>query len=50
MLNKNTNVNKVYTTAGYVFSKYWHCDMHFLVVKINAFPCVLNGACIAVPE
>ena len=27
-----------------------YCDMHFLVVKINAFPCILNGACIAVPN
>ena len=27
-----------------------HCDMQFLDVKINAFPCILNGACIAVPE
>ena len=27
-----------------------HCDMQVLVVKINAFPCILNGDCIAVPE
>ena len=32
------------------FSKCMHCDRHFLVVKINAFPCILNGACIAVLE
>ena len=50
MLDKNINANKVKTTAGYIFSKYMHCDMQFLVVKINAFPCILNSACIAVPE
>ena len=33
MLGKNTNAERVKTTAGYIFSKYVHCDMRFLVVK-----------------
>ena len=27
-----------------------HGDMQILGVKINAFPCILNGASISVPE
>ena len=50
MLDENTNANKVKTTAGYIFTKDMHLDMQFLVVKINAFPCIINSACIAVPE
>ena len=38
MLDKITIANKVQTTAVYIFSKYMHCHMQFLVVKINAFP------------
>ena len=30
------------------FSKYMHCDIQFLVLKINVFPCILYCACIAV--
>ena len=51
MLDKNTNANKFKLLPVIYFSKYMHCDMQFLVVKINVFPNVfLNGACIAVPE
>ena len=50
MLDKNTNANIVRTAAGYIFSKHMYCDMQFLVVKINAFPCILNGDCSSVPE
>ena len=31
------------------FQKHMHGYMRVLIVKINAFPCILNGACIAVP-
>ena len=50
VLDKNTNANKVQTTVSYIFSKYMHGDMQYLVVKINTFPCILNVACISVPE
>ena len=33
----------VQTTSGYIFSKYVHCDMQFLDIKINALPCFING-------
>ena len=49
MLDKNTNTNKVEPTAGHIFSKCMHGYMRFLIVKINAFPYILNGACIAIP-
>ena len=49
MLDKNTNTNKVSNAGGHIFSKYMHGYMRFLIVKINAFSCILNGACIAVP-
>ena len=45
MLDKNTNI----TTVVYIFSKYVHCDMRFLDVKIGALFCFLNGFGIAVP-
>ena len=37
------------TTVVYIFSKYVHCDMRFLDVKIGAFFYFLNGFGIAVP-
>ena len=49
VLDRNTNTNKVKTTAGHIFSKCMHVYMQFLIVKINTFTCILNGACIAVP-
>ena len=42
MIDKNTNAGQVETTVGYIFSKYVHCDMRFLVIKINALLCFLN--------
>ena len=42
MLDKNTNVGHFLTTVSYIFSKYVHCDMLFLVVKISSLPCFLN--------
>ena len=49
MLGKNTNAERVKTTAGYIFSKYVHCDMRFLVVKKKALACFLNCLGIAAP-
>ena len=46
---KNINTGHFYTTVGYIFSKYVHCDMRFLVVKISALLCFLNCFGIAVP-
>ena len=37
------------TTVVYIFSKYVHCDMRFLDVKIGALFCFLYGFGIAVP-
>ena len=37
------------TIVGYIFSKYVHFDMGFLVEKINALLCFLDGFGIAVP-
>ena len=48
MLEKKFNAEQVYTTAGYIFSKYMHCGMQFLFVKIRALPCILNGEGIAI--
>ena len=49
MLDKNTNAQHLKTTVGYIFSKYVHCDMRFLVAKINVLLCFLDGFGIAVP-
>ena len=49
MLDKNTNLWHFLTTVGYIFSKYVHCDMRFLVEKISALLCFLDGLGIAVP-
>ena len=38
----------ILTTVGYIFSKYVHCDMRFLFVKISTLLCFLNGFGIAV--
>ena len=38
-----------FTTVGYIFSKYVHCDMRFLVEKISALLCFLDGFGVAVP-
>ena len=35
MLDKNTNIRHFKTTVVYIFSKYVHCDMRFLDVKIG---------------
>ena len=43
VLDKNT------TTVGYIFSKYVHCDMRFLVEKNRALLCSQGGFGIAVP-
>ena len=37
------------TTVGKIFSKYVYCDMRFLVEKISALLCFLDGFGIAVP-
>ena len=48
MLDKNTNAGHFRITVSYIFSKYVHCDMRFLVVKISALPCFQNGFGISV--
>ena len=51
MVGKTTNAGQVLTTTGYIFPKYMHCDMRFLVVKISTLPCILNcGLGIKLPE
>ena len=42
-LTKNTNARHFQTTVGYIFSKYVHCDMRFLVEKNSALLCFLDG-------
>ena len=49
MLDKNTNKRHFKLLLGNIFSKYVHCDMRFLDVKIGALLCFLNGCGIAVP-
>ena len=49
MLDKNTNARHFKATVGYIFSKYVHCDMRFLVEKISTLLCFLDGVGIAVP-
>ena len=49
MLDKNTNAWHFETTVGKIFSKQVHCDMRFLVEKISALICCLDGFGIAVP-
>ena len=48
MRDKNTKAQHFLTTFGYIFSKYVHCDMRFLVEKNSALLCFLNGFGIAV--
>ena len=45
MFDKNTNIRNFQTTVVNIFSKYVHCDIKFLDVKIGD----LNGFGIAVP-
>ena len=49
MLDKNTNIRHFFPTVFNIFSKYVHCDMKFLDVKIGKLVCFLNGFGIAVP-
>ena len=49
MLDKNNNAQHFKTTFGYIFSKFVHCDMPFVVEKIRALLCFLDGFGIAVP-
>ena len=44
--SKSCVITKVHDLLGQ--PSYMHGNMRFLIVKINAFPCILNGACIAV--
>ena len=48
MLDKNTNILHFLTTVVYIFSKYVHCDMRFVDIKIGSLFCFLNGFGIAV--
>ena len=48
MLDKKTNARHFYTTVGYIFSRYMHCDMRFLVEKNSTLLCFLAGFVIAV--
>ena len=49
MLDKNTNAQHFQTTVGYMFSKYMHSDMRFLVEKTSALLCFRHSLGIAVP-
>ena len=49
MLDKNAKAQHFYTTVGYIFSKYVHCDMRFLVEKNSTLLCFLDGFGIVVP-
>ena len=49
MLDKNTNARHFLTTVSYIFSKYVHCDMQFLVKYNKALLCFLDGFGIPVP-
>ena len=49
MHDKNTNARHFSTTVSYIFSKYVHCDMRFLVEKISTLLYFLDGFGIAVP-
>ena len=49
MLDKNTNKRHFKLLLVNIFSKYVHCDMRFLDVKIGALLCFLKGCGIAVP-
>ena len=48
MLDKNTNIRNFQTTVVNIFSKYVHCDLKFLDVKIGELVCFLNSFGIAV--
>ena len=48
MLDKNINIWLFQTNVVYILSKYVHCDMRFLDLKIGALFCFLNGFGIAV--
>ena len=47
-LIKKFNAEQFITTASYIFSKYMHFGMRFLVIKIRKLLCILNGDGIAV--
>ena len=49
MLDKNTNARQFKTSVGYIFSKYVHCVMRFLVEKTSALLFFLDGFGIALP-
>ena len=49
MLDKNTKAWHFLTTVRYIFSKYVHCGMRFLVEKISALLSFLDGLGITVP-
>ena len=49
VLDKTINVEHVKTAVVYIFTKYVHCDMRLLVIKINALLCFLNDFGIAIP-
>ena len=49
MLDKITNAQYFLTIVGYIFSKYVHCAMRFLVQIISTLLCFLDGFGIAVP-
>ena len=48
LINIPTQTKFKLYTASHIFPKYMHGYMRFLIVKINVFPCILNGACIAI--
>ena len=49
MLDKYTNIRNFQTTVVNIFSKFVHCDIKFLDVKIGELVCFLNGFGIAAP-
>ena len=49
MLFKKYQRNAFLNYCRLYISKYVHCDMRFLVVKISALLCIPNGFGIAVP-
>ena len=49
MFDKNTNACHFKTSVRKIFLKHVHCDMRFLVEKISALLCFLDGFGIAVP-
>ena len=49
MIDKNPNAWHFKSTVSYIFSKYVHFDMRFLVEKISTLLYFLDGLGIAVP-